>query len=79
MDILKFRQVQNDLVACSLLRNMDRYQQLAILFPQENSLLKRMVDAAAANEDYEICQLITDLMENRKKIRSLFKNPALLN
>jgi hypothetical protein len=57
---------ENDVIACNLLHNIDHYEQFAILYSIETEMLKRVLFAACASEDYEICQVIKELLEERK-------------
>ena len=56
---------QNDLIACNLLKRVDHYVQFAVLYSLETAMLKRIFEAAILNEEYEICQVINSLMEER--------------
>jgi|HubBroStandDraft_6_1064221.scaffolds.fasta_scaffold826157_1 hypothetical protein len=60
---------ENDLIACNLLKAIDRYEQFALLYPLDNDMLHRVFNAALLQEDYEICQLISELMEERKMLK----------
>jgi hypothetical protein len=62
---------ENDLIACNLLKCIDRYEQFAILYELDWALLIRIFDAALQQEEYEICQVICSLMEERKEILNL--------
>ncbi|HEY4875829.1 MAG TPA: hypothetical protein VIH86_09675 [Puia sp.] len=61
------RVCENDLIACNLLKGIDRYEQFAILYPLEDAMLKRIFDVALLQEEYEICQVIREV---RKKMKS---------
>jgi hypothetical protein len=56
----------NDSIACHLLRRIDKYEQFAIMYDQEDTLLRSIFDTALAGEDYEICQVIAELLEERR-------------
>jgi hypothetical protein len=58
-----FRVRENDLVACGLLKCIDRYEQFAILYGIDKSMLNGVFDAALFREDYEICQVISEVRE----------------
>ncbi len=65
---------RSDMVACNLLKNIDRYEQFAILYSMDSRILKRVFNAAVAQEEYEICQVIKELMEERKMITASSSN-----
>lgn len=65
-DFLQSRTNLNDSIACHLLRRIDKYEQFAIMYDQEDNLLYNIFDTALAQEDYEICQVIAELMEERR-------------
>jgi hypothetical protein len=71
-DILQSRVAQNDSIACNLLNNIDRYEQFAIMYSLESSLLHRIFDTAIANEHYEICRVITQVLDERKMMDRVF-------
>ncbi|HLX92119.1 MAG TPA: hypothetical protein VKR32_10575 [Puia sp.] len=58
--------ISNDLVACKLLKKIDRYEQFAIMYPIDTGLLNRLMEVAVLNEEYEICQVIKELLDERK-------------
>ena len=57
------RRNENDRIACQLLNSIDRNRQLAILFPMDKLVLKRVFEIALADERYELCQIICDLLK----------------
>jgi hypothetical protein len=65
-NFLQTRTNINDSIACHLLRRIDKYEQFAIMYDQEATLLCSIFDTALAREDYEICQVITELLEERR-------------
>lgn len=70
-DILSMEPRENDFVACRLLKHIDRYEQFAILHSADSKILKRVFSAAFGMEEYEICQVIKDLMEERKMMSTI--------
>jgi len=52
---------ENDLIACNLLKGIDRYEQFAILYDLDRIMLNRVFDAALLQEEYEICQVISEV------------------
>jgi hypothetical protein len=58
----------NEMLACALLRYFNRHEQSVILSSVDNDILKRVFETAIAREDYEICQVIKDLMHVRRKV-----------
>ena len=66
----------NDLVACHLLKNIDRYEQFAILYCIDTLILKRVFIAAAGLEEYEICQVIKELLEERTMMAGISSRKA---
>jgi hypothetical protein len=62
---------ENDLIACNLLKGIDRYEQFAILYPLENAMLKRIFDVALSQEEYEICQVICKVKKENEAIKWL--------
>jgi hypothetical protein len=65
VDAISVRPHDNDLVACRLLKNIDRYEQFAILYSIDTDILKRVFNAAFELEEYEICQVIKEVLEER--------------
>jgi hypothetical protein len=65
-DFLQTHTKVNDSIACHLLRRIDKYEQFAIMYDQEDTLLRSIFDTALACEDYEICQVIAELLEERR-------------
>jgi hypothetical protein len=59
---------ENDLIACNLLKCIDRYEQFAILYELDSALLIRIFDMALQQEEYEICQVVSTLIEERKML-----------
>jgi hypothetical protein len=57
---------ENDRIACNLLKGIARYEQFAILYSIDTMALSRILDVALLQEEYEICQVICELVEERK-------------
>jgi uncharacterized protein YktA (UPF0223 family) len=70
-DFLLSRDYQNDLIACNLLKGFDRFKQFVILHSIDAPVLQRVFDAAIDREAYEICQVIKELMEKRKRLNGI--------
>jgi PP-loop superfamily ATP-utilizing enzyme len=70
-NILMTRVETGDAIACDLLKRIDRYEQFAIMHSVETSLLVRIFGTAIINEDYEICQVIRELLDEREMMKSL--------
>jgi hypothetical protein len=73
-DMVQTCVTRNDHIACDLLKTIDRYEQFAIMYSLESSLLHRVFITAVANEDYEICQVITELLDERKVMGRMFNH-----
>jgi hypothetical protein len=60
---------ENDLIACNLLKGIDRCEQFAILSPHEDVMLKRIFDVALLQEEYEICQVIWEVKKENETMK----------
>jgi hypothetical protein len=63
-DIIQSRNDQNDLIAFDLLKRVSLDDQFAILSSINKFFLKSLMSRAIQAEEYELCQVIFELMKN---------------
>lgn len=67
-EIIQSRKAQNDLIACNLLKRVETFEQFAIMYSTDNIVLQRILNAAIILEEYELCQVIFELMKKRESL-----------